>query len=225
MASEEGEAPQELSVLEGALLDAAAEEDVGPANNDEEDCPVSEKEDDFKVPSEKAALSLPSQQPSQPFVMGNAGRKNMPKARDTQFYQVLNVSETWHRNHTLSKKDGAKVVFTQELLAERLDGYGYVAVELFDAELLGEHVAKGRRNALEGAGGAGNFRVRIKESSKVAELREKICEVLKLEDSKSIELIHDGKPVSDNLNVVEALKEPKMSWPKPYFGLVWVCPK
>jgi hypothetical protein len=57
------------------------------------------------------------------FVMGNKARKG---GRDTAFYQVLNVSEGWHRNRALTKKEDQKLLRTKEMLAEQLDGKGCV---------------------------------------------------------------------------------------------------
>ena len=242
-ASEEKGTEEKGSDLQSSFSDFVDVPNDGPSSSsavvdpEREDCPDSEKEDTFSsVPvvnsssssSSTTAVSSAAAPSSTAFVMGNASRKNGAKSRDTQFYQVLNVSETWHRNHTLSKKDDAKIVYATELLKERLDGYGYVAVEIFDnmdVRSLGDSRRSTNQAVVLPSSGSGKFRIRMKDSGKVLELREKICEALNLKDAKSIDLIHDGKPISDSLNVAEALKEAKMSWPKPYIGLVWVCPR
>ncbi|GMI22196.1 hypothetical protein TeGR_g14563 [Tetraparma gracilis] len=141
--------------------------------------------------------------------MGNKARKG---GRDTAFYQVLNVSEGWHRNRALTKKEDQKLLRTKEMLAEQLDGKGYVAVEFYD----------------DGSGPAPtSFRVKVNEKDPVLALREKVCEHLEC-GGDQIELMVEGKVMNMKDRICDAFSrayaKEKMSYPKPYLGIVWACP-
>ncbi|GMH74277.1 hypothetical protein TL16_g12991 [Triparma laevis f. inornata] len=139
--------------------------------------------------------------------MGNKARTN---GRDTQFYQVLNVSETWHRNHTLSKKEDQKLLFTGELLSETLSGYGYIAVEIYDV--------KGLKDI--------KFRVRVKETDLVKAVKKSICELVEVENGEKLSLWVEGKRLEEEEEICKEIgKLSEHNWARPYFGLVWVCPE
>ena len=147
------------------------------------------------------------------FVMGNKARSG---GRDTQFFQVLNVSETWHRNHTLSRKEDQKLLDTAELLNETLTGWGYVYVEIYDFY-----------NQQQNEYTDTKYTVRIKEGESTRVLREKIGELVQVQDLDRLDLFCNDNLLGDGMDVVSALKKfgGGRTWPTPYFGLVWVQPK
>jgi len=52
---------------------------------------------------------------SKQFTVGNSRRNGH---RDTQFYQVLNVSSVWHRNHSLSLRENERIKICGEVSFE-----------------------------------------------------------------------------------------------------------
>ncbi|GMH56347.1 hypothetical protein TrRE_jg20 [Triparma retinervis] len=128
---------------------------------------------------------------------------------------VLNVSESWQRNHTLSKKEDQKLLDTGELLQERLKGRGYVVVEILNFF----HDKEEDR--------AAKYKVMVREGDRVPALKAKISSLIEADDWTHLQLLCDGTPLPDDADVVKALRKlskgPK--WPTPYFGVVWVCPK
>ncbi|GMI44674.1 hypothetical protein TrCOL_g376 [Triparma columacea] len=180
-----------------------------PQGEDASGSEGSEGEDGF----DEGAMEMPKPGGvSTAFVMGNKARTG---GRDTQFYQVLNVSESWQRNHTLSKKEDQKLLDSGELLNERLKGRGYVIVEILNFF----HDKEGERK--------GKYKVMIKEGDKVPALKAKISDLIEANDWTHLQLLCNGSPIPDDADVVKALKKfgKGTKWPTPYFGIVWVCPK
>mmetsp|Transcript_8797 Transcript_8797/g.15977 ORF Transcript_8797/g.15977 Transcript_8797/m.15977 type:complete len:177 (+) Transcript_8797:169-699(+) len=168
---------------------------------------IDEDEELDTFPSPSSPLkSLSNAASSSNFALGNKARTG---GRDTQFYQVLNVSETWHRNHTLSKKEDQKLLFTKELLAENLEGWGYVAVEIYDIKTLIDI----------------KFRVRCKVTDLVSSVKRSIAELVEVKNPDTLGLWVEGKRVSEDEEIKDAIRRRSThNWPKPYLGLVWVCP-
>mmetsp|Transcript_12071 Transcript_12071/g.24664 ORF Transcript_12071/g.24664 Transcript_12071/m.24664 type:complete len:231 (-) Transcript_12071:287-979(-) len=181
--------------------DEDAEEEEGEGDEEEEG-------DAFDMD----AVALPKTSQSNLFVMGNKARSG---GRDTQFYQVLNVSESWQRNHTLSKKDDQKLLDTAELLDERLKGWGYVVVEILDFF----HKKAGDKEA--------KYKVKVKEGDKVPALKAKISKLIEADDWSHLELLCNGTTLPQEADVVKSLRKLSkgQSWPSPFFGVVWVVPK
>jgi hypothetical protein len=189
-------------------------EEGGDAEDAEEKEDAEEEEEEEEDAEFGALPDLPASSKGGAYVMGNKARTG---ARETAFYQVLNVSEGWHRNRTLSKKEGQKLLQTKELLQERLDGKAYVAVEFYGHGVEGAEVSDT------------NFRVRVDVDDTVASLKSKVCEHIEVFDERKIELLCQGKVISERDKISEAFKKAyereKVTFCKPYIGLVWASPK
>ena len=178
-------------------------------NDTSAEAPLEDLLNQASLESEESLGELPAMAApkSHAYVMGNKGREG---ARETAFYQVLNVSEGWHRNRMLSKKEDQKLLYTKELLAERLDGRVVVAVEFYGDE----------DNT--------SFRVNVGVKDNVSVLLERVCEHIEAE-GRDIELLVEGKRLNLQDSVEEAFRKAyarkPMSFPKPYIGLVWACPR
>lgn len=99
---------------------------------------------------------------------------------------------------------------TAELLEEHLEGWGYVAVEIYDVRAVKDV----------------KFKVRTKEDDTVSQLKKSICELVEVKNPKLLALYVEGKEMNDSNCVMEEMKAlSSTNWPKPYFGLVWVAPK
>ena len=136
------------------------------------------------------------------FISGNKSRHG---GRDTQFYQVLNVSSVWHRNYSLSIKENARIKHVSELLEEKLATKRTVYVQFGeDLELLSLDCHMG---------------------DKFSQLKGKISELSKvrIEDFD----ITSGNHVLSNDDIVSSLQEKSNNklFPKPYVGVVFVVPR
>lgn len=191
---------EEVENKESPGEDKQTPDDAEEGSRDEEEDP--EAKEDLV-----SALPTPGA-----FVSGNKPRSNAH--RDTQFYKVLNVSSTWHRNYSISLKEDEKLRRVGEVLEEKLSGVGRVVVVFGDEEGgSGEGIDESCKD------------FRTEESESIFELRKRIAESEGISPDR-LKLMSGGEVLTDARKVgeIKGMKENK-GYPGMYFGMVFAVPK
>ena len=108
-----------------------------------------------------------------------------------------------------------KLLDTGELLDETLQGKWYVIIEILDFF----HDKPEEKSA--------KYKLKVKEGDRVPDLMSKISQLIEVDDWAHLELLCDGTVLPPDADVVKTMRKltKKSNWPKPYLGVVWVCPK